>query len=115
MRSSVLSSLTLAMAFALSASAAYVDQYSDANCTGSVVQTISLNPNQQECLSQIGASLFVSTDDYPCTFKLFTDSDSPEGCNFGSVTGVLNNSANTQGCINFYGTGEFIQGTCGSE
>lgn len=103
------------MVFARSASAAYFNQYSGTDCTGTVIQTTSLIPGQNQCYEQLGAaaSLFVSTGEYPCTITLFTDSDGPDGCNFGSVTGVLNNTANAEGCINFYGTGEFILGVCG--
>lgn len=111
-------SAALSVAFILAGSsfAANFDQYAGADCTGAIDQTVALNADQQQCYEQLGsaASLFVSTDDFPCTVTLFTDSDSPTGCNFGSVTGVLNVTANDVGCINFYGTGEFIFVACGS-
>lgn len=115
MKLTVFSLLSLTIISTRSASAAYFDQYSGTDCTGTVVQTTSLNPDQNQCYEQLGsaASLFVSTDAFPCTFTLFTDSDGPDGCSFGSVTGVLNNTVDAEGCINFYGTGEFILGVCG--
>lgn len=116
MQLSVLSLLSVALVFAQSTSAAYFDQYSGRDCTGDIVSTTTLTANQNQCYQQLGntASFFVSTDAFPCIFTQFTDSDSPLGCNFGSVTGVLNNTANEVGCLNFYGTGNFISGVCGS-
>ncbi|EIM81692.1 uncharacterized protein STEHIDRAFT_125202 [Stereum hirsutum FP-91666 SS1] len=82
------------------ASAAYVEQYAEANCTGHVNQAFDLISNHTECRHQTGASLFMSTgSSFPCTFLLFNGT----GCE-GFISAENGNSENADHCLNFQKT-----------
>lgn len=104
--------LSTAILCARTTSATFITLESAANCGGNLIADFNLQPNHSECFQQQNGepSLYISTNDFPCTVGLWTSTD--ETCT-GSLTAEFYNAENVGACLGFVEFGQDAYIACG--